>query len=202
MSAAPAIATAPPTEDPEAVRTTVDAMPAGAADPVTAAPPRLQVIHSAEPLASLPVAAAQRVHQCELPLHWAADRHGESAAARLAAYPQLPLDPGTPRPEPFVAHAATLIADVLAGARPATQLARCASLDLQHRLTRRCALRAAQQPWNGRQARISSTSTMVVSGTAVQIVVVFFIGRRAHGAAIRMEYRHGRWLVTDVQSPA
>jgi hypothetical protein len=41
---------------------------------------------------------------------------------------------------------------------------------------------------------------MVVSGAAAQIAVVFFIGRRAHAAAMRMEYRHRRWLITDVDA--
>jgi hypothetical protein len=43
---------------------------------------------------------------------------------------------------------------------------------------------------------------MVVSSCAAQVVVVFFIGPRAHAAALRMEYRHRRWLITDVESPA
>ncbi len=41
---------------------------------------------------------------------------------------------------------------------------------------------------------------MVVSGTAAQVAVVFFIGRRAHAAALRMEFRHRRWLITDVDA--
>jgi hypothetical protein len=161
----------------------------------------LHVIHAREPLAPVTAARAPAAHQGELPLHWPADRQGELAAGQLQRYPQIPLDPGTPRPEPFVAHAATLVADVLAGARPATQLARIAVLDVQQRLARRSALRAATQPWSGTSARVSSTSTMVVSRCAAQVVVVFFIGPRAHAAAIRLEYRHRRWLITDVESP-
>jgi hypothetical protein len=162
----------------------------------------LQIVHAREPLAPADPVSAPTSHQGELPLRWPADRQGELAAARLGRSPQIPLDPGIPRPEPFVAHAATLVADVLAGARPATQLARIAILDVQQRLARRCALRAATQPWSGRPARVSSTSTMVVSSCAAQVVVVFFIGPRAHAAALRMEYRHRRWLITDVESPA
>jgi hypothetical protein len=160
----------------------------------------LRVSHPREPFAvALPTPDAIGSQQ-ELPLQWPADRHGAAAAAHLHRYPDLPLHPGVPRPEPYVAHAAALVADVLAGARPATQLGRTAVLDVQRRLARRSAQRSIGPAWTGRSARISTTSTMVVSGAAAQIAVVFFIGRRAHAAALRMEFRHGRWLVTDVDA--
>jgi hypothetical protein len=160
----------------------------------------LRVSHAREPFAA-PAPERDAVSpQQELPLQWPTDRHGEAAAGHLARYPDLPLRPGVPRPEPYVAHAAALVADVLAGARPATQLGRSAVLDVQQRLARRSALRSVGPTWTGRSARVSSTSTMVVSGTAAQIAVVFFIGRRAHAAAMRMEYRHRRWLITDVDA--
>lgn len=166
--------------------------------------PRLVIIHGDAPHDSTPASSAQTDPgiQQELPLRWPLDRHGEAAASALASYPPLPLLAGIPRPEPFVAHVATLVADIVAGARPASQLARYAILDVQQELARRCALRRAERPWGGAAARVTSTSTMVVSDTAVQVVVVFLAGPRAHGAAVRMEYRHRRWLVTDVQTPA
>ena len=164
--------------------------------------PRLRVIHSCEPLVPAAPVPAGAHAQGELPLLWPTDRNGERAKSSLARYPAIPLSPGTPRPEPFVAHAAALVTDVLAGARPATQLHRCATPEVQQRLARRSALRGQSRGWTGRPARVTSTSTMVVSGSVAQATVVFFIGQRAHGAALRLEYRHRRWVVTDVQTPA
>lgn len=171
--------------------------------PATSVRPRLRIIHSREPAAPSPGGRDRsRSIQQELPLRWRSDLRGDRAETGLAAYPPLPLDPGTPRPEPFVAHVATLVADVLAGGRPAAQLARWASLDVQQRLARRTARKSADPQWRATTARLTSSSTMVVSGSAAQVVIVFRAGRRSHAAAIRMEYRHRRWLVTDVQSPS
>ncbi len=160
---------------------------------------RLRVIHSREPARPAPAPEPASVVQQELPLRWPADRHGESAARRLARYPALDLDPGVPRPEPYIAQVATLVADVLAGARPASQLHRWASLEVQQRLARRGAVR--KQRWGG-PAAVSTTNSMIVSGTAVLVVVVFLVGPRAQAAGVRMEFRHNRWIVTEVQSPA
>ncbi len=166
-------------------------------------PPYLRVVHSRPVLEPPPDARAGigRGEQGELPLTWASHARARRPDG-LATYPAIRLKPSAGRPEPYVAQVSTLLADVLAGTRPATQLARWATLDVQQRLARRAALR---QPGRGgpmRRARVSSISTMVVSATAVQIAVVFFMGARAHAAAVRMEFRHGRWQVTDVQSPA
>lgn len=183
----------------------MSAASAARADRSPAVPrPRLVVIHSAEPddAPAAPVPAAPAAIQQELPLRWPLDRGGEAAASVLAAYPPLPLQADIPRPDPYVAHAARLIADVLVGARPASQVSRYAVLDVQQQLSRRIALRRADRSWTPVAARVSSTNTMVVSGAAVQVAVVFFAGRRVHAAALRMEYRHRRWLVTQVQTPA
>ena len=137
--------------------------------------------------------------QQELPLLWGTEP--QESAAGLARYPAIPLAPEVPRPEPYVAHVATLLADVLGGNRTANQLARWATLDVQQRLTRRAALRGGRAR-RAAAVRVCSTSTMVVSDSAAQVVVVFRAGPRAHAAAVRMEYRHRRWLVTDVQTPA
>lgn len=166
--------------------------------------PRLIVIHGdgIDAVPSPPAPQTAAGIQQELPLQWPLDRRGEAAAAALASYPPLPLLEGIPRPEPYVAHVATLVTDVLVCARPASQLARYAVLDVQQELARRSALRRSDRSWAGASARVTSTSTMVVSDTAVQVAVVFFAGPRFHAAAIRLEYRHNRWLVTDVQTPA
>lgn len=158
----------------------------------------LLVEHSRAPFVAEPVADASPDVQPELPLQWANARRPQPDSLRR--YPDLPLRAGVPRPEPYVARAAALVADVLAGARPATQVSRVATLEVQQRLGRRGARRAVGPAWTGRAARVSSTSTMVVAGAAAQVAVVFFIGRRAHAAALRMEYRHNRWVVSDVEA--
>ena len=139
--------------------------------------------------------------QCELPLAWASQDRARRSDG-LVRYPAIRLHPSAGRPEPYVAQVSTLLADVLAGNRPATQMARWATLEVQQRLARRAALRKADGPVPAMRTRVSSISTMIVSGTAVQVAVVFLQGSRAHAAAVRMEHRHGRWQVTDVQSPA
>lgn len=168
--------------------------------------PRLVVIHgdaldTAATAPTAPPTAPATAYQQELPLTWPLDPRGEAASSVLGRYPALPLDPAVPRPEPYVAHLAQILADVLVGARPVSHLSRHVMLDVQQELTRRRALRQPSGSWSGSAARVTSTSTMVVSGTAAQVVIVFFAGRSAHAAAVRMEYRHRRWLVTDVQMP-
>lgn len=164
--------------------------------------PRLMVIHGGghEPTAAESTATVAQ--QDELPLAWPLDRRGAAAAGQLASYPPLPLPSGVVRPEPFVANLARLLADVLVGARPISQLSRCASLDLTQKLGRRALLRRQQGKLPGGPTRVSSTSTMVVGPAAAQAVMVFLDGTRAHGAALRLEFRHNRWLLTDVETPA
>jgi len=139
--------------------------------------------------------------QEELPLAWGYERCGAAAAATLGSLPALPLDPQVPRPHPHIAQAARLYADVLAGIRPATHLQHCASLDVQQQTMRRCrrlrAQQAAQTP-----AVLVSTHSMTLSGRVVMVAVVFRAAGRAHAAALRLEYRHGRWMVTAAESPA
>lgn len=165
-------------------------------------PPFLRVVHS-RPALVPPLDTIESLGggQGELPLTWASHGRGRRPDG-LAHYPAIRLNPSAGRPEPYVAQVSTLLADVLAGTRPATQLARWATLEVQQRLARRAALRHPDRGGPAHRTRVSSISTMVVSATAVQTAVVFFIGARAHAAAVRMEYRHGRWQVTDVQSPA
>jgi hypothetical protein len=145
--------------------------------------------------------------QGELPLAWPLDRSGEAASSALAKYPPLPIRRGVPRPEPYVASLARLLADVIVGARPASHLARHAILDVCQELTRRSALRRARGSGTAASTpvapvHVTSTNTMVVAPNVAQAVMVFRAGPAAHGVAMRLEYRHGRWMLTDVQTPA
>ena len=170
--------------------------------PIEAAPaprPVLRVIHTAPTLSAVPEQARPFPAQDELPLLWPAARAPWRGPGERRSAP-LPLASAIPRPEPFVAHAATLVTDVLVGARPATHLSRWASLDVQQQLARRTALRRAAGKGAVAPVRVTSTDAMVVAGTVVQVAVVFTIGGRAYAAALRLDFRHGRWLVTEVQS--
>ncbi len=161
--------------------------------------PRLRIVHSQPLPDEEPAQAPSASLQQELPLRW--PNESQEAVVGLGRYPAIKLLPEIPRPEPYVAHIATLLADILSGTRSATQLSRWATLDVQQRLARRAVLRGSRSQ-SAPAARVCSTSTMVVSESTAQVVVVFRAGPRAHAAAVRIEYRHRRWQVTDVQTPA
>jgi hypothetical protein len=141
--------------------------------------------------------------QGELPLRWRADRSGTGASLRLARSVALPLQPGLPRPEPYIAHAAAVICEVVTGLRPPGQVQHWATLDVEHQLARRAAA-ARRDPASARgaaapRATVLSTHPMVLGPGAVMVSVVFRDRSRARAAGLRFEARHGRWVVTEVQ---
>ncbi len=124
------------------------------------------------------------------PLHHAAARASGQAAAPV---PAPAPEQGPPRPSQF----AVLLAEVLAGVRPARQvtpwLSKRATLHL-HRL-----MPLFQ---SGHQPRVLRVLTTRPAPDVVELTVIAVIGPRPRALAVRLEHsaQADRWQCTDIES--
>ena len=105
-----------------------------------------------------------------------------------------------PDPRPWTRRLAQAVVEVLAGARPASQLARHATLDVLDllerstgRLSRRPDGRAAQRPVVG-SVHLSEPADGVA-----EVCAVVDTGLRRRALAFRLEGLDGRWQCTELQ---
>jgi hypothetical protein len=121
--------------------------------------------------------------------------------------PVGPRDPAADAPSSDVPHedprawCGSLVraaVEVLAGTRPAAQLARWLSADIYDTLARRAglAMRIKGRPTIVRQTVVRRVHLCALSAVAAEASVVVHDGERVRAAAVRIEAHRGRWRAT------
>lgn len=143
--------------------------------------------HQSAALLSAPVSA----HQEELRLEW----HRPDTTV---ADPQLRLDPEVTDPGPTVHRCLQLVTDALAGTRPPVQISRWATPKVSLQLCRR--VFREDPPGRGR-AHILRIRWMVVGPRKVEAHAVVAVRDRVRAVGTGLEFRHGRWIIGELDLP-
>ena len=110
-----------------------------------------------------------------------------------------------PDPRPWTRRLTQAVAEVLAGARPAGQLARYATLDVLEHLERSTGRLATGRPGaaGGRAASlrpvVSSVHVSEPADGVAEVCAVVDTGPRRRALALRLEGLDGRWRCTELQ---
>jgi hypothetical protein len=104
-----------------------------------------------------------------------------------------------PDPRPWTARLAQAVAEVLAGARPATQLSRVATLDVLRLLERSSGRLGARRDCPTRRPVVSSVHVSEPRDGVAEVCAVLDTGPRRRALAMRLEGADGRWRCTALQ---
>jgi hypothetical protein len=104
-----------------------------------------------------------------------------------------------PDPRPWTARLAQAVAEVLAGARPATQLSRVATLDVLRLLERSSGRLGARPHSPTRRPVVSSVHVSEPRDGVAEVCAVVDTGPRRRALAMRLEGADGRWRCTALQ---
>ena len=112
-------------------------------------------------------------------------------------------DPASPEPlpdpRPWTARLAQAIVEVLAGARPASQLSRVATLDVLQLLERGSGRLGARPGQPAQRPIVGSVHVSQPRSGVAEASVVVDTGPRKRALALRLEGVNGRWRCTAVQ---
>ena len=140
--------------------------------------------------------------QQPLPLQWGIRPTADQAPAGR-------LDPTADDPQPRIQHALWLIGEILAGIRPAEHLSRWATRRVCDQLIRRTLRESATGPAAGhvtsdRPAQRTSLGVarwMVVGERTIEAFCTARVNGQFRAIAVRVQYRHRRWLITELDLP-
>jgi hypothetical protein len=104
-----------------------------------------------------------------------------------------------PDPRPWTARLAQAVAEVLAGARPAAQLSRVATLDVLRLLERSSGRLGARANSPTRRPVVSSVHVSEPTDGIAEVCAVVDTGPRRRALAMRLEGADGRWRCTALQ---
>jgi hypothetical protein len=134
--------------------------------------------------------------RCGVPLRLVPPADGNDSA---------PLEDGPtrrdalPDPRPWTARLAQAVAEVLAGARPAAQLSRVATLDVLRLLERSSGRLGARRDCPTRRPVVSSVHVSEPRDGVAEVCAVVDTGPRRRALAMRLEGADGRWRCTALQ---
>jgi hypothetical protein len=122
------------------------------------------------------------------------------SAQALDVAPALPSPPRED-PQAWCGSLVRAAVEVLAGTRPAAQLARWLTADLYETLARRAglAVRIKGRPAIVRQAVVRRVHVCSLGPLAAEASVVVHDGERVRAAAVRIEAHRGRWRATALE---
>lgn len=108
--------------------------------------------------------------------------------------------------EQWVGRYVQAVAEIAAGERPPSQLARWTRKDVHHDLTRRAALvaRAAGRPGRprrraGARAQVAAVRVSFLDERTAEACARVRHGQRSRAVALRLEHVRGRWLCTALE---
>jgi hypothetical protein len=104
-----------------------------------------------------------------------------------------------PDPRPWTVRLAQAVAEVLAGARPAAQLSRVATLDVLRLLERNSGRLGARRDSPTRRPLVSSVHVSEPRDGIAEVCAVVDTGPRRRALAMRLEGADGRWRCTALQ---
>jgi hypothetical protein len=104
-----------------------------------------------------------------------------------------------PDPRPWTGRLAQAVAEVLAGARPAAQLSRVATLDVLRLLERSSGRLGARRDAPTRRPVVSSVHVSEPTDGVAEVCAVVDTGPRRRALAMRLEGADGRWRCTALQ---
>ena len=104
-----------------------------------------------------------------------------------------------PDPRPWTARLAQAVAEVLAGARPAAQLSRVATLEVLRLLERNSGRLGARRDSPTRRPLVSSVHVSEPRDGVAEVCAVVDTGPRRRALAMRLEGTDGRWRCTALQ---
>lgn len=113
-----------------------------------------------------------------------------------------PPEPGTHPPErPWACRFVQALIEVLAGARPVTQLLHWTSPEVYERVRRRAAVPGGWSPNPNvrRRARLHSVRLSRPRGNIMEVCAVVRGGGRARAIALRLEEAGGHWRCTQLE---
>jgi len=129
--------------------------------------------------------------QGELELSW------PQGAATSTASADVALTPDAPSPQQTVAHDVRLVAEILGGMRSPAQITHWATPQIARQLRRR----VQREKATAAHVRVISTRWTPVSERQVELVAVVAAGSRSRAVAMRLTYRHRRWLIDQLDLP-
>ena len=134
---------------------------------------------------------------------WRPTPYVQDALAIEFDEPDLPdqrtLRENLPDPEPFVARIAQAFVEVMAGIRPAPQVARWTTPAVYAVLTRRAFVAARRPPSAHRRAMVRRVRVQEPAPGAVEACAVVVHHDRVRALALRLTGLDQRWVVTDLQ---
>ncbi len=104
-----------------------------------------------------------------------------------------------PDPTPFVASMAQAFVEVMAGNRPAPQVARWTAPQVYAVLARRAFVAARREPGARRRAIVRAVRVQEPADGVVEACAVVVHHDRVRALALRMSGLDRRWVVTDLQ---
>jgi hypothetical protein len=99
----------------------------------------------------------------------------------------------------WTARLAQAVAEVLAGARPASQLSRFATLDVLSLLERWSGRYTERDGAAGRRPQVCSVHVSAPGAGIAEACSVLDMGSRRRAIALRLEAKDGRWRCTELQ---